>query len=60
MKITPHELRMLRYTSLEMQDGSGYLATLGVYHEIHCVVSSQAKRKGERSAMLTAEAETHS
>ncbi len=25
-------------TAVEMSDGSGYLGTLNVYHELHCVV----------------------
>jgi hypothetical protein len=27
-------------TAIALPDGSGYLGTLNVYHEIHCVVSS--------------------
>lgn len=26
-------------TAVGMSDGSGYLGTLNVYHELHCVVS---------------------
>lgn len=32
-------MERLGQTSLKMKDGSGYLGVLGVYHELHCVVS---------------------
>lgn len=31
-------MEKLNETSLKMRDGSGSLAVLGVYHELHCVV----------------------
>ncbi|KAF2969098.1 hypothetical protein GQX73_g4495 [Xylaria multiplex] len=37
LKIFPEEMTKLSQTSLEMRDGTGYLAVLGVYHELHCV-----------------------
>ncbi|KAI0907414.1 hypothetical protein F4824DRAFT_391668 [Ustulina deusta] len=37
LKIFPEEMSKLDQTSLEMKDGTGYLATLGVYHELHCI-----------------------
>lgn len=42
VKIYPDEMVKLKETSLEMRDGSGSLAVLGVYHELHCVVSNQS------------------
>lgn len=39
LKIYPEEMSRLGQTSLEMTDGSGYLAALGVYHELHCIAS---------------------
>lgn len=39
LKIYPEEMSKLGRTSLKMRDGSGYLGVLGVYHELHCVVS---------------------
>ncbi|KAK0631024.1 hypothetical protein B0T17DRAFT_491257, partial [Bombardia bombarda] len=37
LKILPWEMERLGYTSLAMSDGSGYVASLGVYHELHCI-----------------------
>ncbi|KAI0381218.1 hypothetical protein F5Y04DRAFT_281192 [Hypomontagnella monticulosa] len=37
IKIYPEEMLKLGETSLQMRDGSGSLAVLGVYHELHCV-----------------------
>lgn len=38
IKLSNAEMNQLGYPSLEMRDGSGYLASLGVYHQLHCVV----------------------
>lgn len=40
LRITPEEMSRLNQTSLALADGSGYLGTLGVYHELHCIVRS--------------------
>ena len=32
----------------KLADGSGYLAALGVYHEMHCLVRSVYSRKYEQ------------
>ncbi|KAI1460523.1 hypothetical protein F4805DRAFT_478904 [Annulohypoxylon moriforme] len=37
LKISPEEMSRLEGSSLAMQDGSGFLAVLGVYHELHCI-----------------------
>ena len=39
IRITTDEMRKLNQTSLVLADGSGQLGTLGVYHELHCLVS---------------------
>lgn len=38
LEITPDEMKLLGKTSLLVNNGTGYLATLSVYHEIHCLV----------------------
>lgn len=42
IKLHPDEMDKLNETSLRMRDGSGSLAVLGVYHELHCVVKSRS------------------
>jgi hypothetical protein len=37
IKITAEELAQVGYKSIPFKDGSGYLAELSVYHELHCV-----------------------
>ena len=37
-KISAEELAHLPDTSIPFADGSGYIAELAVYHELHCVV----------------------
>lgn len=37
LRILPHEMEKLGYDSLEFQDGSGFLGTMAVYHELHCL-----------------------
>ncbi|KAI0187900.1 hypothetical protein EV127DRAFT_435571 [Xylaria flabelliformis] len=37
LKILPEEMSQLDQGSLELKDGTGYLGTLGVYHELHCI-----------------------
>ena len=39
IKITRDELRKVGKHSLAFTDDSGFLAELGVYHELHCIVS---------------------
>lgn len=38
LKISKDELDRLGETTLSFRDGSGYLAEMGVFHELHCVV----------------------
>ncbi len=40
IKLSSSDMSQLGYSSLAMRDGSGYLASLGVYHQLHCVVCS--------------------
>ncbi|KAJ4385387.1 hypothetical protein N0V93_009814 [Gnomoniopsis smithogilvyi] len=37
LRILPDEMKRLGYTSLALKDGSGYVGSLGVYHELHCL-----------------------
>ncbi|KAI1424879.1 hypothetical protein F5Y12DRAFT_415923 [Xylaria sp. FL1777] len=37
LKIFPEEMKQLGYDSLKLKDGSGYVATMAVYHELHCI-----------------------
>jgi hypothetical protein len=39
VKVSGEDLSRVGVTSLALKDGSGFLATLGVYHELHCLVS---------------------
>ena len=38
IRISNKEMKRLKQTSLKFADGSGQLGTLGVYHELHCLV----------------------
>lgn len=38
IRISNEEMKRLNQTSLKFADGSGQLGTLGVYHELHCLV----------------------
>lgn len=37
LRLSTEEMQRLNQTSLELSNGSGYLGTLGVYHELHCL-----------------------
>ncbi|KAK8055066.1 hypothetical protein PG993_000293 [Apiospora rasikravindrae] len=37
IKITAQELQQLGESSIAMKDGSGYIAELAVFHELHCI-----------------------
>ncbi|KAJ8065328.1 hypothetical protein OCU04_006018 [Sclerotinia nivalis] len=37
LRLTHDEIAKLSQDSLKLADGSGYLGTLGVYHELHCI-----------------------
>ncbi|KAI0518511.1 hypothetical protein F5B22DRAFT_644816 [Xylaria bambusicola] len=37
IKILPEELKRIGTASLELRDGSGYMGSLAVFHELHCV-----------------------
>jgi len=39
IRVSTEELKKINQTSLKLPDGSGYLAQLGAFHELHCVVS---------------------
>lgn len=38
IKISEEELSHLTDPSIAFKDGSGYIAELAVYHELHCIV----------------------
>ena len=38
IRISNEEMKRLKQSSLKLADGSGQLGTLGVYHELHCLV----------------------
>ena len=41
IRLTPEELsKTAPYESLALADGSGFIAELGVYHHLHCIVST--------------------
>ena len=43
IRVTKDELDALNKTSVQLSDGSGdYLATLDVFHEVHCLYASQS------------------
>lgn len=42
IRLTEEEMQEMNRTSIALKDGSGYLAELGVYHQIHCVVSPKS------------------
>ncbi len=37
LKISREELSHLRESSIAFADGSGYIAEMAVYHELHCI-----------------------
>lgn len=39
--VSEEELHKLNATSVQLRDKSGYLATLDVFHELHCLVCAQ-------------------
>lgn len=45
IRLSSTEMQRLNQTSLALSDGSGHLGTLGVYHELHCLVSMNVSRK---------------
>ena len=38
IKISQQDLDMINETSIALRDGSGFIAELAVYHELHCIV----------------------
>lgn len=38
VKINDQDLKMLGRTSYQMYDGSGYLASVSMFHQLHCLV----------------------
>lgn len=45
IKISGEELSHLPDSSIAFKDGSGYIAELAVYHELHCIVRTPMARK---------------
>ena len=39
IRVSAEELAATGETSIALSDESGYIATLGVYHELHCLVN---------------------
>lgn len=39
VRFTPEEMQNVNLTSLKLKDGSGYVGTFTVYHDVHCLVS---------------------
>jgi hypothetical protein len=39
IKISAQELAQLGEPSISFKDGSGFLAEMAVFHELHCIVS---------------------
>ena len=37
--VSKSDLEKINRTSIELLDGSGYMVTLDVFHELHCLVS---------------------
>lgn len=42
IRVSKKEMARTRQTSVELPEGGGDLAWLGVYHELHCLVSISA------------------
>ena len=42
IRISKEEMRMFGGRSLELTDGSGYVGSLEVYHDLHCLVLSNS------------------
>lgn len=40
LRVSGEELRRSNQSSVELPEGGGYMAWLGVFHELHCIVSS--------------------
>jgi hypothetical protein len=38
IKVSENDLAALNLSSVALADGSGYIAELGVFHELHCLV----------------------
>lgn len=38
IRVTAQELARSNQTSVELPEGGGYMAWLGVFHELHCIV----------------------
>ena len=39
LRISDAEMARSNQTSVRLPEGGGYMAWLGVYHELHCIVS---------------------
>jgi hypothetical protein len=56
IKISKDELHQLGEDSIEFADGSGYVAELAVYHELHCIVSPLFQHRSYILSLLFANA----
>ena len=56
IKITKQELDRVGQPSIALRDGSGYIAELGVFHELHCLVRLSTKPKLDDAEKKAAEA----
>ncbi|TVY26375.1 Cyclochlorotine biosynthesis protein O [Lachnellula hyalina] len=45
IRVTGEEFDFNQRTSVELLEGGGYMAWLGIFHELHCVVSSPSEMK---------------
>ena len=44
LRVSKEELERTKQTSVELPEGGGFLAWLGVYHELHCLVSRRLRQ----------------
>ena len=44
IKISEHEAQKLGTETIAFKDGSGYMAEMAVFHELHCIVSWTSQR----------------
>ena len=51
IRVTAEELQQDNQESVQLKEGGGYLGWLGVFHELHCIVSSLCFRAREIDGM---------
>ena len=54
-RVSSDELKAIGHGSIALVDGSGYIAEMAVYHELHCIVSVREACQGR----LISEIETY-